>query len=112
MAIRCSICGRDLDAIGHDNMSYSNSMVLCEDCCEDSTDDEEENIIAAVVTRIPVCCIDGCGKPAEYDAQLRSIGTLWGYVCKEHFDHFECELGTGIGQKLILCGSEEDPNVL
>lgn len=29
--IICSCCGRDINAIGQDNMSYTNSP-LCEDC--------------------------------------------------------------------------------
>lgn len=29
--IICSVCGRDIDAIGQDNMSYGSSPI-CEDC--------------------------------------------------------------------------------
>lgn len=28
----CSCCGRDIDALGQDNMSYVSGHALCEDC--------------------------------------------------------------------------------
>jgi|GEM_PF-6039529 len=28
----CDVCGRDLEAIGQDNMSYKPGIILCEDC--------------------------------------------------------------------------------
>lgn len=31
----CSKCGRDIDAIGQDNMSATPGYPLCEDCAED-----------------------------------------------------------------------------
>lgn len=33
MAIICRRCGRDIDAIGQDNMAYS-GRPLCEDCAD------------------------------------------------------------------------------
>lgn len=30
--IICSCCGRDINALGQDNMGYSPSYALCEDC--------------------------------------------------------------------------------
>lgn len=30
--IICAECGRDIDAIGQDNMSHSPNFALCEDC--------------------------------------------------------------------------------
>lgn len=38
--MRCSSCGRDIDAIGQDNCSHTLGYPLCEDCAgvsEDST---------------------------------------------------------------------------
>jgi len=32
MRLVCSYCGRDLNAIGQDNMSYTLNEVICEDC--------------------------------------------------------------------------------
>lgn len=32
MKIRCAYCGRDIDAIGQDNMSYEIGKAICEDC--------------------------------------------------------------------------------
>ena len=32
MAIKCSYCGRDLNAIGQDNLADTNDYVICEDC--------------------------------------------------------------------------------
>ena len=32
MKIICSVCGRDINALGQDNMSYSLEYNLCEDC--------------------------------------------------------------------------------
>lgn len=32
MSIICADCGRDINALGQNNMSYSNSYALCEDC--------------------------------------------------------------------------------
>lgn len=40
--IICSCCGRDIDAIGQDNVSYTYNP-LCEDCCfgrRERTEDE------------------------------------------------------------------------
>lgn len=44
MSLICRQCGRDIDAIGQDNMSHD-SRPLCEDCYEGKIfyfDDEEE----------------------------------------------------------------------
>ena len=59
--------------------------------------EEKEHIIVFVDT-IPPC--DICGEPAYADAKC-SNGP-WGNVCKEHFDHFDCKLGLGLGQELRL----------
>lgn len=37
----CSICGRDLDAIGQDNMSMTPGEPLCEDCANDAYEEPE-----------------------------------------------------------------------
>jgi hypothetical protein len=39
--------------------------------------------------------------PAYADARIPAAGS-WGYVCKEHFDSYGCQLGTGKGQRLVL----------
>ena len=40
MKIICRKCGRDIDAIGQDNMSYGGRPV-CEDCGEDDEEYEK-----------------------------------------------------------------------
>ena len=40
-------------------------------------------------------------KPAYADARIPSVGS-WANVCREHFDAFGCELGTGHGQELVV----------
>ena len=61
------------------------------------------------VTRIPDCdlCKANGGflsvtvtNPAYADARIPAAGS-WGYVCKEHFDSYGCQLGTGKGQRLV-----------
>lgn len=49
MALICSCCGRDINAIGQDNVSYIPNRPLCEDCANgkftmdnDEYDDEDE----------------------------------------------------------------------
>lgn len=39
--MRCSKCGRDINAIGQDNMSYSNDYCLCEDCARLNNKEQE-----------------------------------------------------------------------
>ena len=51
------------------------------------------------VTQLPKC--DLCDERAKYDAYIPTYAT-WGYVCHAHFQQFECKLGTGRGQRLIL----------
>lgn len=29
----CVVCGRDINAIGQDNVSYISGKPMCEDCC-------------------------------------------------------------------------------
>lgn len=53
----------------------------------------------AVVDRLPTC--DFCTEPAEYDAMLPLYRT-WANVCRRHFIEYECRLGVGFGQKLIV----------
>ena len=38
---------------------------------------------------------------AKYDARI-SLNGSWAYVCQRHFETFQCQLGTGKGQELIL----------
>lgn len=49
MALICSCCGRDINAIGQDNVSYIPNRPLCEDCAnrnmldDDFWEDEDED---------------------------------------------------------------------
>lgn len=52
------------------------------------------------VSELPNCNIPGCKNIAKYDCKL-SIGP-WGYVCQKHFEAYNCELGLGKGQELII----------
>lgn len=54
------------------------------------------------VSRLPACDICQDGTLAEYDVSLRVFGGTWGNVCGNHFHHFGCTLGVGLGQRLIL----------
>lgn len=38
----CIYCGRDIDAIGQDNCSYTLGEPICEDCSENMPNDLEE----------------------------------------------------------------------
>jgi len=53
------------------------------------------------VSHLPDC--DFCDERAKYDVRIPFFAT-WGYVCETHFQQFECTLGTGRGQRLILKG--------
>jgi len=37
----CSCCGRDIDAIGQDNCSYTLGSPLCEDCVRVNTEGDD-----------------------------------------------------------------------
>lgn len=54
---------------------------------------------AVEVYAIPKC--DICDKEAKYDARLPS-GICWANLCQEHFDLYECSLGMGYGQALLV----------
>ena len=56
-----------------------------------------KNHTEVVVSTIPKCQF--CEQPAMYDAV---VGRPWGYVCNIHFAEYECKVGLGLGQKLIL----------
>lgn len=43
MKLLCNCCGRDLNAIGQDNMSCELNVVLCEDCSGFTASKREEN---------------------------------------------------------------------
>lgn len=51
------------------------------------------------VQRRPQC--DFCGKEAKYDVRVPMLG-CWANVCEDHYEHFDCKLGLGKGQALIL----------
>lgn len=56
------------------------------------------------VDAIPPC--DECRKPAEYDAKTKA--GPWAYLCGSCFDTFtHGKLGLGVGQRLVLRGSDE-----
>ena len=57
----------------------------------------------AKVAQLPKC--DFCDERAKYDARIPLFAT-WGYVCETHFQQFDCKLGLGNGQKLILEGDK------
>ena len=59
------------------------------------------------VLSLPKC--DFCSEQAHYDARIPAYAT-WGYVCETHFQQFECKLGLGRGQKLILKGVKSNGN--
>ena len=40
-----------------------------------------------------------------YDARIPTIGS-WVNLCRRCFDRFGCELGTGRGQKYVLCAGK------
>lgn len=45
---------------------------------------------------------------ARYDARLTKLGNgVWACVCQSCFDFFQCELGLGKGQELILANNQE-----
>jgi len=52
---------------------------------------------------LPNC--DICGKEAHYDAKTR-MGP-WAYVCEEHFFTERCQLGLGLGQRLLKLNQKE-----
>jgi hypothetical protein len=55
-----------------------------------------------LVERIPFCDIDAAHGEAYADARIPATGGSWGYLCKACFDYFECSLGLGRGQRLVL----------
>ena len=65
-----------------------------------------KNGTEVTVARIPPCDISPEHGPAYADAKL-SIGP-WAYVCLACFELYQCELGTGRGQKLVRKGSPDD----
>jgi len=62
------------------------------------------------VLKLPKC--DFCDEKARYDARI-PLYAIWGYVCETHFQQFECKLGPGRGQRLILkeVKSNDDKNL-
>ena len=42
MRIICSCCGRDINALGQDNMSSTLDQNLCEDCYFEKKEDRED----------------------------------------------------------------------
>jgi hypothetical protein len=56
--------------------------------------------VSTNVAKRPPC--DMCLRPAYADARLKKgpEAGRWAYVCREHFDEYGCEVGTGHGQVL------------
>lgn len=45
--------------------------------------------------------------PAAYDGKTNQAGLgVWAFMCEEHFETYGVGLGTGLGQRLVLAGSE------
>jgi hypothetical protein len=66
------------------------------------------------VTQIPtcnLCALNDKNVPAYADARVPLLAT-WAYVCKEDFDAYGCELGTGKGQafELVDDDGENEPS--
>jgi hypothetical protein len=61
------------------------------------------DLTEAKVDHIPDCQLPHPGavsKPLAYaDAKIPMVG--WAYICKEHFDRYQCSLGMGRGQVLV-----------
>ena len=53
MKLICSKCGRDLNEIWQDNMSYIDGVVLCEDCYySDKKVEDDEALVNACFMRV------------------------------------------------------------
>jgi hypothetical protein len=62
------------------------------------------------VAQLPTCdlCrLNNKNVPAYADARLVKLGGTWAYVCKEDFDTYGCELGTGKGQQFVVATSPQ-----
>lgn len=57
-----------------------------------------------VIPDCDVCKTEGATMPAKYDG--KTVHGPWAYMCEHHFLHLGIGLGTGMGQRLILRGSE------
>lgn len=57
-----------------------------------------------IVDELPKCDWPGCTNTAAYDA--KTTAGPWANVCDQHFESECYGLGLGVGQKLILRGSE------
>lgn len=72
----------------------------------------KERHVKAEVERIPSCDICMTLKPhppsmiAYADCYIPSHNT-WGNVCKRHFSMYNCKLGRGLGQELVLAEDKE-----
>lgn len=49
--MKCYVCGRDIDALGQDNVSVTPGYPLCEDCGYDSH--EEDDFYPSYYSRTP-----------------------------------------------------------
>lgn len=56
--------------------------------------------VAVFVREKPTCDVDADHGEAYADARVPPSGP-WGFLCRDCFDRFGCELGLGRGQRLV-----------
>ena len=80
---------------------------MMDEACEEALAEEENNpTVEAVVYKLPKC--NFCDSDAEYDARTIENYAIWANFCGTHFEtHSTGELGSGLGQKLILVNEVE-----
>ena len=65
-----------------------------------------KNPTKTLVFAIPDCDVcEGAGKSVPAYAEAKLAGHqrgVWAYVCRWHFDRYECQLGFDRGQELLL----------
>jgi hypothetical protein len=57
-------------------------------------------VTVSIIPNCDFCAAQGIDRAAFANARIAGHG--WAYVCKQHFIHYRCHLGTGWGQQLIL----------
>jgi hypothetical protein len=58
------------------------------------------SVNVSIIPNCDLCAAQGSDRRAWADVKLPGHG--WCYVCKQHFMHYRCRLGTGCGRRLIL----------
>jgi hypothetical protein len=59
-------------------------------------------VVVAVIPSCDICLSFQRDRAAYADARLPT--GPWAYVCQEHFNQYNCQLGIGRGQRLIAEG--------